>query len=218
MPITTITLDGNAVTLVPLPSSPAPKSVSPWMSDSVALITSPFTGQTQAQGSTGADLTGLMVTYPPLNPKQAAPLLAWLAEMRGMANAVQMTPPEYKGPQGAPSGTPTVNSTASGTNQAGSYTLVTRGWRASAANLLLPWDAIQFGYRLHRIGITSVSSDASGNATFNIYPSLREDVADGTPIITANPMGLYRLAQNKRDWVITPDFYTALSFPLVEYR
>jgi len=217
MPTSTITLDGQSVTLVPWVCKPAPKMVEPWISDSVAVVTSVFTRQTQAQGSTGADLSGMMVTYAPLTPLQAGPLLAWLAQMRGMAAAVQLTPPEYTVCLGNPSGTPVVDSSVTGNNVAASTTLVTRGWTANKYGLLLPWDLIQVGYRLHRV-LDIVTSDVDGNASFKIFPSLRSDTADATAIVCANPKGLYRLAQNKRNYSVDVARMTALSFPLVEYR
>jgi hypothetical protein len=213
MPTSTIALDGVDITVVPLPTCPPPKMVEPWVSDSVALIQFPFTGQTQAQASSGADLWGMMVTYAPLTVAQAGPLLAWLMQMRGMERAVQMAPPEYQGPQGDPGGTPITV----GTTVAGSTSLSTQGWTANAYGLLLPFDCIQIGQRLYRV-LDSVNSDANGDATFEIWPSLREDVLQDNPIITDNPLGLFRLATNKRNWSTDYTRLTHLSFPLVEYR
>jgi hypothetical protein len=213
MPTSTITLDGNTVTLVPLPTTPPPKMVEPWVSDSVAVVTFPFSGQTQRQGSTGADLWGMMLTYAPLTALQAAPLLAWLLQMRGMARAVQLAPPEYTGPQGSPSGSPVIIAET----PAASTSLATSGWPVSTAGLLKPFDCIQIGYRLHRV-LDTVTSDSSGHATFEIWPSLREDASPSTPIIYTNPVGLFGLAANKRNWSADYTKLTHLSFPLVEYR
>ena len=213
MSTSSISLDGSTITLVSLPTSPAPRMVEPWVSDSVAVITSVFTGQTQAQGSTGADLGGMMVTYPPLTATQAAPIQAFLMQMRGMARAVQFTPPEITGNAGTPHGTPVVN----GAQVAASTTLATTGWTPSTNKLLLPYDLIQIGYRLYRV-LDVVNSDSSGHATFEIFPSLREDVTNAEAIITINPKGLYRLAANKRNWMTDYTKLTHISFPLVEYR
>ena len=374
MSTSTITLDGNPVTLVPLPTSAVPSMVEPWVNDSVASITFPFTGQTQSQGSTGADLWGMMVTYPPLTELQAAPFRAWLKQMRGISRGFQWTPADYVGPAGSPSGVPlagTANANlvpdssllngwvdwtnpgggwaivtgptgGGGTNafsipsgsdgasvsqaipvipgatytlscyiQAPAYTngvvgpvegppavevqytggfipivptsntsaeynrtftipagvtsvtiwvsaqastwtsgtllmssfqlqlgstatayvaslpsvsqsaaatkIYTSGWTASTFGLLLPDDLIQIGYRLHTV-CDIVSSDANGNASFEIWPSLREDLAAGTPIITGNPQGLFRLSDNKRSWSKDYNQLTHLSFPITEYR
>jgi hypothetical protein len=213
MSTSTITLDGSTVTLVSLPTSPAPRMVEPWISDSVAIITSVFTGQTQSQGATGADLGGMMVTYPPLTGPNAAPILAWLMQMRGMARAVQLTPPEFTGNAGTPHGTPVTL----GAQVAAATTLSTSGWTANTSNLLLPYDLIQIGYRLYRV-LDTVNSDSSGDASFEIFPSLRNDLNAGTPIVTANPRGLYRLASNKRNWSADYTKLVHVSFPLVEYR
>jgi hypothetical protein len=187
--------------------------VEPWVSDSVAVITSVFTGQTQAQGSTGADLGGMLVTYPPLTASQAAPILAWLMQMRGMSRAVQLTPPEFTGNAGIPHGSPVTL----GAQAAAATTLMTSGWTASTNNLLLPYDLIQIGYRLYRV-LDTVNSDSFGHASFEIFPSLREDLTSGTAIVTSNPKGLYRLAANKRNWSADYTKLTNVSFPLVEYR
>ncbi len=219
MPNLTITLNGNSVTVVPYPVQVVATSEEPSMSDAVALVASPFTGQTQRQGSTGADITGLKLVFPPLTSDLAPLLLGWLAEMRGMATATQLTPPSYKGPRGAPAGSPVANSTGTGTNVAGSTTLITRGWTPGQTGLLLPWDLCQLGYRLHRVsGTDGVTSDAAGNATFSVYPSLREDVADGTPLTCLNPRGLYGLADNKRNWATDVARFTTITVPLIEYR
>jgi hypothetical protein len=376
-----ITLDGTTITLVPLPTWPAPRMVEPWVNDSVASITFPFSGQTQSQGSTGADLWGMNVTYPPLVEAQAAPFRAWLKQMRGISRAFQWTPADYAGPAGSPSGIPVagnadantvpdsnvadgfaywsipgsawslvaaspspspgcmafqVSSAATGsfqyassgsfqliagqtytlsafidashvtagnpvwvlydpaitvtycsvsqspgvasrisatftfspsgvtagtaasvvllfdlasctipsgstlagfapmiqlgtvattyvasisniTQSAASTTLYTSGWTPNIFGLLLPDDLIQIGYRLHSV-LDIVSSDSNGQASFEIWPSLREDVAATTPIITGNPQGLFRLANNKRNWSKDYTQLTHLSFPISEYR
>ncbi|HEY5056739.1 MAG TPA: hypothetical protein VII58_11305 [Acidobacteriaceae bacterium] len=213
MPTSTITVNGNPVTLVPLPATPAPRMVEPWAQDSVAVVTFPFTGQTQAQSSSGADLWGMMVTYAPLTAAESPALLAWLLGMRGMFNAVQMAPPEYQGPQGSPAGVPVL----SGAHVAAATSLVTSGWAPNVYGQLLPWDCIQLGYRLHRV-LDPVNSDAAGHATFRVWPSVREDQASGAPVVIANPLGLFRLASNKRSWSADYTRLAHLSFPLVEYR
>jgi hypothetical protein len=213
----TIVLDGQTVTIFPLPSVPAPRTVEPWANNAVAVETSSFTGQTETQDNPGADATGMMVTYPPLRTAAAAPVLAWLLGMRGQLRATFFAPPEYAGPQGSCLGTPVVDSTTVTNNVAGSYTVVTRGWDASTNGLLQPYDLINIGYRLYRV-LEVVDSGSSGEAAFEVFPSLRETIADGTAIVTTNPVGLYRLAQNKRGWSASYDGTTHISFPLLEYR
>jgi hypothetical protein len=88
---------------------------------------------------------------------------------------------------------------------------------ASKVGLLLPGDYLQVGYRLHRV-LDIVNSDSSGNAVISVWPSLREVPAASAPIILNNPMGLFRLATNKRTWSTDATRLTRLSIPLMEYR
>jgi hypothetical protein len=50
--------------------------------------------------------------------------------------------------------------------------------------------------RLYKV-LTDANSDSSGNATFDIFPTLREGVSDSQPITTSNCMGTFRLAANQ---------------------
>ena len=63
-----------------------------------------------------------------------------------------------------------------------------------------------------------VASDNAGNATLNIWPSLREQPADGEAINLDNPTGLFRLADNARQVSIAVTRLGALGFKCVEAR
>lgn len=214
----TITVGGGPVTLVALPKYPAPRRVQFDMQDSVAVVKSIFTGQTQAQQWPGADSVSVNVDMPPLTADQARPWKAFLMQLRGQACALQLEDPNARHSQGLPgSSVPLVNGAVSTDNAAMAQTLVTKGWVPSSFRLLLPYDALQIGYRFHYV-LNQVDSDASGNATLAIFPSLREQPADGTPIILNRPKGLFRLAQNKRGWSDDYTRITTISFDLTEYR
>ncbi|MBB6144710.1 hypothetical protein HNQ77_002666 [Silvibacterium bohemicum] len=135
-----------------------------------------------------------------------------------MSNAVMVGDPLYVTPQGNPSGTPVANTDGgTGFNTAGTTTLYTRGWTPNRFRLLLPGDAIQVGFRLHRV-LDQVNSDGAGDAAISIWPSLRETPADASQIILKNPQGLFRLANNKRTWSISNALHTTMSIQFVEYR
>ncbi len=211
--VTTITVGGSTVSLVSLPSTPGFRSVEFTMVDAVAIVQSPFTGQTQAQQWPGADSWLGTVTLPPMNQTSTDDWTTFLMQMRGMANSVQIGDPMKPGPVGQIYGTPLA---ASG-NIAASQQLLTTGWVANGFRLLLPGDYIQLGYRLHR-NLDPVSSDANGNATLNIWPSLREVPTVGEPLVFNNPQGLWRLAQNKRTWSSDYTRLSRISFQIMEYR
>jgi hypothetical protein len=215
MSTSTITLNGNSVTLVATPSISGAASVEFSISDAVSIVSSPYTLQTQAQAWIGADMWSGTVTLPPLSQTQADVWISALMECRGMMNAVQIGDPMKARPRGNPSGTPTCPSTPVDTF--GSPSLHTVGWVSGKVGLLLPGDYLQVGYRLHRV-LDIVNSDSSGNATINVWPSLREVPAASAPIILNNSMGLFRLATNKRTWSSDATRLTRLSVPLMEYR
>ena len=183
--------------------------------DAVAIVSSPFTGQTQAQAWIGADMWSGTVTLPPLSQQQADVWISALMQCRGMLNAVQVGDPMKAAPRGNPLGTP--KCPASPVDTFGQPTLTTIGWTPGKVGLLLPGDYLQVGFRLHRV-LNIVNSDSSGNATINVWPSLREVPAASAPIILANPMGLFRLATNKRTWSSDSTRLSRLSFQLLEYR
>ena len=102
-------------------------------------------------------------------------------------------------------------------NAAMTRTLQTTGWTASTSRLLLRGDYLQLGYRLHRVCDT-VNSDAGGNATIRIWPSLREQPADGTALTLAGPVGLFRLADNRRQSQASPQRLTTVSLQFIEVK
>jgi hypothetical protein len=217
MSISTITVGGVSVTLVSVPTAPGFKLLEYEATDQVAVVRSIFTGQTQAQQWPGADLWSWTVTMPKLNAAQADDWISFMLQCRGMANAFQLTDPMHTAPKGSIAGTPLVDNTVTGGNAAGSQTLGTKGWTASASGVLLRGDCFQIGYRFHKV-LDNVNADGSGKATLNIWPSLREVPTDGGGVVTTNPAGLFRLASNKRTWSAEPSRLTSLSFPVQEWR
>jgi hypothetical protein len=212
----TITIGGKSYNLCALPTTPGPAEIEVGMNDSAAVVTSPFTRVEQVQRWPGADFWDATVTLPPLTRAQAWAWEGFLAELRGKGNIFQLSDPRAVAPLGTPKGAP-VAATLTTNNLPMTTTLLTRGWTASVARLLLPGDHFQLGYRLHRV-CGMVQSDSSGNATLSIWPSLREQPADGTALVLARPLGLFRLAQNRRSIHWSPAQATTISFPCVEAR
>lgn len=215
MSTSTITLNGKSVTLVATPPICGANAVQFDATDAVSTVPSPYTAQTQTQGWVGADNWSGTITLPPLTQAQADVWISALLECRGMLNAIQIGDPMKATPRGQPLGTPKTLPTPP--EKFGTYTLSTTGWTPGKVGLLLPGDYFQLGYRLHRV-LNIVNSDASGNATINVWPSLREVPAANAPLILASPQGLFRLATNKRSWGADVTRLTHLSFPIVEYR
>lgn len=208
MSISVITVGGQSVNLVAMPSFPGMRNVEYEMDDAVGIVTSTFSGQVQAQQWPGADIFRGTMTLPIMKETTVDPWKAFLAELRGMANAFQIGDALKTGPAGTGAGTPVVN----GAQLAMSQTLAMSGFTGTAA--LLPGDYIQIGYRLHMV----LEQQDSGTASVGIWPSLREPLAGGESIITSNPVGLFRLASNKRGWSADVARYSQISFKIQEYR
>jgi hypothetical protein len=208
MTISAITVGGQPVNLVTMPAFPGMRTVEFEMRDAVAIVTSSFTGQVQAQQWPGADMLRGTMTLPVLKQPEAAAWISFLMELRGMANAFQIGDPLQTSPMGTGAGTPVVN----GAQAAGSQTLAMSGFTGSGC--LLPGDWIQVGFRLYRV----LEQQDSGTASVGIWPSLREAVTDGETVITSNTLGLFRLAANNRTWSSDITRYSQISFKIQEYR
>lgn len=111
---------------------------------------------------------------------------------------------------GAHAGTIAVN-----LNQPQSNTLRTTGWAVQQVGVLLPGDYIQIGsgltQRLYK-AVTRVDADTLGNAAIDIFPSIRETIPDGTPLVLANTAGCFRLAENRREWDVDHTLTYGISF------
>lgn len=132
---------------------------------------------------------------------------------RLQSNAFMVGDPLKSTPRETPTGVPTVDNSV--TMKAGDSKLYTYGWTANSTNNLLAGDYIQVGVRLLRV-LENVNADANGKAAISIWPTLRE-----TPsglVITSNPKGLFRLAQNANKWSADYSLLSSISFPILEYR
>lgn len=191
-----------------MPATPGMRTAEFEMDDAVGIVTSTFTGQVQAQQWPGADMLRGTMTLPVLVEANADKWKAFLAELRGMANAFQIGDPVKAVPAGTGAGAPVVN----GAQAAGSQTLAMAGFSGTGA--LLPGDYIQIGYRLHMV----LEQQDSDTASVGIWPCLREALAGGETVITSNPRGLFRLAENKRTWSVDVTRLSQISFKIQEYR
>lgn len=212
-----IQIGSNTYNLVSMPTSPAIAQVSFGMEDTIAQVVNPFTRQTQTFAWPGADQWSAQITIPPMHAATAAPWKAFLASLQGSYNVLQLGDPSSSGLLGIGSRYPSIDMSQSETNQPMQTVLYTRGWVASTAGVLLAGDYLQIGYRLH-IVTAAVNSDSSGDAQITIWPSIRDSLTDGEPIILNNPQGLFRLAQNTRNWHASPRSATNISLNLIEVR
>jgi hypothetical protein len=216
--MTTITINGNSYNLVTMPSSPGFTDIAVDMIDTVATVVSPFVpSQVQTQQWPGGDSWTAQVTLPPMTRAQASAWRGFLAELRGRANVFQLGDPVCCIPRGVARGVPLVDGSVTTNNQPTSTTLFTKGWIVSVARQLLRGDYLQIGYRLYMV-CEDASSDDDGNMQVQVFPSIREQPADATPIVLVNTQGLFRLQSNKRGWSSSVTELTRLSLTAMEAR
>ena len=183
----------NSWPIVPMPTAPGFRSIDWDATSIIGVDVSPYTQAQQIQ-DWQQDVLAASVELPPMTRQQAQQWIAFRLQLRGTLGVFMLGDALQAEPLGIATGTPvTVGSSQSG------YTLNTSGWTASVTGILQPGDYVQIGYRLYRC-LDAVNSDASGSASFNIFPSIRESPAAGTTVITRNTQGIFRLADNASKW------------------
>ena len=179
----------------------------------VGVSSSPFTGQQQVYKHQG-QWWEAEVSLPPMKRDEAEQVVAFLIKMNGQYGTFLMGDFLSTAPRGIGTGTPLVN----GASQAGDE-LVTDGWTVSTTGILKAGDWIQLGSAststLHKV-LDDVTSDASGNATLNIFPNLRSSPDDNAIVTISSPKGRWRLASNETDYAIDNASIYGMTFACVE--
>lgn len=179
----------------------------------VGISSSPFTGQQQVYKHQG-EWWEAEVTLPPMKRATAEQVAAFLIKMKGQYGTFLLGDPANTSPRGVGTGTPLVN----GAGQTGS-SLVTDGWTVSTTGILKAGDWIQLGTgsstTLHKV-LDDVDSDGSGNATLEIFPSLRSSPDDDATITVSSPKGIWRLASNQMEYSIDEASVYGITFACVE--
>jgi len=151
------------------------------------------------------------VSYNNLTDADARILKAWLNKLSGMAGRFYLPDYTHLTPSGTALGTPLVKGAA----QSG-RTLLTDGWTANQANLLLPGD--YFGVGTQLLVITDpISSDSGGNATLKFEAPLRSIPADNAVITKTAPTCVMMLVDDKQDkFVFQERNVTTVTFDCME--
>lgn len=179
----------------------------------VGMSQSPFTGQQQVYKHQG-QWWEAELTLPPMKRAEAEQIAAFLLKLNGRYGTFTLGDPANTAPRGVGTGTPLVN----GGSQTGN-SLVTDGWTTSTTGIMKAGDWIQLGSgsasRLHKV-LSDVNSDASGNASLDIWPNLRSSPADNAQITVIAPKGVWRLASNDVNYSIDEASIYGMTFACVE--
>jgi hypothetical protein len=179
----------------------------------VGVAQSPFTLSQQVYKHQGQAWEA-EVTLPPMKRDEAEQIASFLLKMNGQYGTFLLGDPANTAPRGVGTGTPLVN----GGSQTGD-SLITDGWTTSTTGILKAGDWIQLGSgsatRLHKV-LDDVNSDASGNATLSIWPSLRSSPSNNAQITVSSPKGQWRLASNEIQYSIDEASVYGITFACVE--
>lgn len=177
---------------------------------------SPFTGRQQVGAITGRRWRAT-VSLPPLNRADAAPWTAFLTALNGPAGTFLLGDPRGACARGTVKdfvGTLTVN----GADQTG-QALQIAGGPTSESGFFLAGDYIQLGSgataTLYKV-LQDAATDGSGAAELTLWPGIRTAPANGSTVVTANPVGRFRLPNAEQGWNIANNLRYGVSFEAVE--
>ena len=162
----------------------------------VAVSSSPFTGQDQVVQHEGEFWT-TQIQFPPMLKVNAAPIIAFLLQLRGRRGTFSLGDQDRKTIQGTATGTVRVN----GASQTGNQVALD-GFTASRANVFKAGDYIQINSYVYMV-TTDATANGSGEADVKIEPALRsgiETINDDTTIVYSNTTTLMRLDSNETGW------------------
>lgn len=197
------------------PSHTGIRGVSLRAINSVAYDRSPFTFAGQAQANAG-QMWAADVTLPPMKYADAERWIAWLISLRGQFGTFNMGDPARAVARGTARGTDTV--TVNGAGQTGQDLNITSD-QLSETGYLLAGDYIQIGSgstaTLHKV-LVDADTDASGDATLTLWPSVRTAPTDGAAVVVQSAVGRWRLAGNETEWSVNEAMIYGLSFSAME--
>ena len=181
--------------------------------DVIGAGTSPFTLTTQVQQHQGqaweAD-----IELPPMHREDAEQWITFLLKLKGRYGTFLLRDTVSGTPRGSWAGTPLVL----GAHAAGASSVMLDGLSDGATIKAGDW--VQFGTgltsRLHKVLSDAGPVGSPPAAEIDIWPNLRESLADDAAIVTSNAVGLFRLATNQRSWDIGLAEIYGLRFTAVE--
>ena len=180
------------------PASPEPNEARLTEVSVVGIGRSAFTRHEQIQPHQGQGIEAEL-RYPPLTEAEFRTLQTMRRKLNGPEGTFLMAWPGL-GTLGTVTGTPVVN----GAGQTGTDIAV-RGLTPNSTGNLVAGDPLQLGAglaaRMHVV-LDDVDADGSGNATISVWPQVKaaQPLFAGQAIVTASPVGLWRLTSGQMAW------------------
>ena len=184
--------------------------------NATAIANSPFSFSQQVYRHQGqaweAD-----ISLPPMKREDAEVWVSFLLRLRGQYGTFLLGDPLGATPRGSAAttpGTPVVN----GAGQTGDFLNIT-GLPTSTSNYLRAGDYIQLGTgsssTLHKV-LEDVDTDASGNATLNLFPQVRTAPNNSATVTVEDCVGVFRLNDNATSWDINSASIYGITFGAIE--
>lgn len=183
----------------------------------VGLTQSPFTLKQQVQRHAGQRWEAL-ITLPPMKRADAEEWISFLLKLDGSFGTFLLGDPNGTLPRGAATNYPSDNIAINGAGQTGN-TLNLDGASALISDYVKAGDYIQIGSgasaKLYK-ALSDADSNASGELSLDIWPSLRSSPVDGDIVSGQNASAVFRLANNQNGFSIDQAATYGLSFRAVE--
>lgn len=190
--------------------------------NAMAISESPFTFNQQVLYHPGQRWKA-SISLPPIKRQDAEDWIAFLLSMKvnpGLSvPSFLLGDPNGATPRGSAATTPGIPK-VNGANQTGN-TLAIDGLPINTTGYLKVGDYIQLGNNspaaatLHKV-LTQVNSNASGQATIDIWPSLRATPGDNDDIVVSGAKGRFRLSNSVQQWQINEISSYGITFDCVE--
>jgi len=199
-----------------MPTNTNVATVSLTASNTVGITTSPYNYKLTVYKHQGqrweAD-----INLPLMKRADAEEWITFFMKQYGGYGTFLLGDPNAATPRGSAAttaGTPVVN----GASQTGDE-LAIDGLPASATGYLKAGDYIQLGTgtssQLYKV-LDDVDSNASGEATLQIWPDLRSSPADDATVVVSGAKGLFQLSTPTTNWTIDNAGFYSMAFGAVE--
>ena len=199
-----------------LPTVSGIRSISLRVRNVVGISQSPFTLKQQVISHSGQQWEA-DISLPPMTRDEGEDWVSFLVKLKGQQGTFLLGDPSGATPRGSAAttaGTPVVN----GAGQTGGN-LTIDGLPVSVSGYLKAGDYIQLGTAssstLHKV-LNDVTTSAAGEASIDVYPSIRTAPADGSSVTVSNAKGVFRLSSNETSWSISEVELFGISFSAVE--
>lgn len=182
---------------------------SAWSLESnTASFLSPISGAVQTKDR-GGERWRALLTFVNLKGDDKAVMKAFLTRLNGQQH--RFTLHDHSQIQrGAFGGTPLVN----GAGQTGT-TLNIDGATFSITNWIRAGDHFRVGGDL-KMAVLDANSDGAGLVALTFVPRIVNAPADGAPIATVDPLGVFMLANNVVSWGNVPGDFSSFSIDCIE--